>query len=135
MDCIFCKIAKKQIPSAVLYEDKDFFAFLDIGPVNPGHTLVIPKAHYQTFLDLPKKELSNINIVSQKLAAAIMKATNAHGFNIVMNNHPAAGQEVNHAHFHIIPRFDDDAKWLRQPKTKYKDGEIDLIAAKIKSLL
>ncbi len=118
-----------------MYEDKDFLAFLDIGPVNPGHTLVIPKSHYQTFLDLPKKELSAINIVSQKLASAIMKATKAHGFNLVMNNHPAAGQEVNHAHFHIIPRFENDNKPLRQLQTQYKDGEIDIIAAKIKSLL
>ncbi len=71
MDCIFCKIANKEIQSANVYEDKDFFAFLDIGPVNKGHTLVMPKKHYATFLDLPKKELSDINLINQKLAKAI----------------------------------------------------------------
>ena len=134
MDCLFCKIANNKIPSSKLYEDKDFLAILDISPVNKGHTLIMPKKHYATFLDLPKKELNNINSICQKVAKAIVKATNANGFNLMLNNNKAAGQAIDHVHFHIIPRYQDDGH-KHWPGSNYKDGEQDNIAAKIKSLL
>ena len=134
MDCLFCKIANNKIPSSKLYEDKDFLAILDISPVNKGHTLIMPKKHYATFLDLPKKELNNINSICQKVAKAIVKATNANGFNLMLNNNKAAGQAIDHVHFHIIPRYQDDGH-KHWPGSNYKDGEQDNIAAKIKRLL
>lgn len=135
MDCIFCKIAANKIPATKVYEDKEFLAFLDIGPVNKGHTLVMPKKHYPTFLDLPEKELKNINVICKKVTSAVVKATNAHGYNLMINNHPAAGQEVHHVHLHIIPRYENDNKPLRQIKGKYNAGEDEALASKIKSLL
>ena len=136
MECIFCKIASGIIPAAKVYEDKDFLAFLDISPVNKGHTLVITKRHYQTFLDLPEKELTSINKVCQRISIALMKATNAHGFNLVMNNNPAAGQIVFHAHFHIVPRFSDDGhKFFPSEKLSYIKDEDRKLAERIKSLL
>ena len=136
IDCLFCKIAIKEVPSSIIYEDKDFLAFLDIMPLNKGHTLVMPKKHYPTFIDLPKKELSNINLICQKVAAGIIKATNAHGFNIIQNNMPAAGQAVHHVHFHIIPRFVNDGhKFPHAGKSRYQEKEAEVIALKIKSLL
>lgn len=134
MDCLFCKIAKKEIPASIIYEDKDFIAFLDISPVNKGHTLIMPKKHYPTFLDLPKKESSSINPLCQRIAASILKATKADGFNLILNNSPAAGQSVHHVHFHIIPRYSNDGH-RHWPGSKYPSGEQEVIAAKIKSSL
>ncbi|MFA6301110.1 MAG: HIT family protein [Candidatus Paceibacterota bacterium] len=107
-NCIFCKIAKGEIPSTKIYEDNDFFAFLDIKPVNLGHALLIPKTHVKNLYEFPEELLSKIGPVIKKLAIAVKNGTSADGINIGMNNDKAAGQLVFHAHFHIIPRFKDD---------------------------
>lgn len=107
-DCVFCKIIKKEIFSDIIYEDKNFFAFLDINPVNYGHALLIPKRHYKNLYDLPDEILSEIAPLIKKMAVAIKQGVKADGINIGMNNDGAAGQVVPHAHFHIIPRFADD---------------------------
>ena len=108
MDCIFCKIVKGKIPSTKIYEDEDVYAFLDIHPANKGHTLVIPKEHYETFNKMPTMVLQHLIAITQKIARAIDRSQHADGYNILMNNHPAAGQIVSHAHCHIIPRFAND---------------------------
>ncbi len=107
-DCIFCKIAKGEIPSDKIYEDADFFAFLDIKPVNLGHALLIPKTHVKNLYEFPEELISKTGPVIKKLAVAVKKGTNADGINLGMNNDEAAGQLVFHAHFHIIPRFEND---------------------------
>lgn len=107
-DCVFCKIIKGEIPSNKVYEDDKFFAFLDIAPINYGHTLVIPKEHHRTLMDMPEDLLKEFFIVTRKIAKAVKEATNADGFNIGINNEKAAGQLVFHTHAHIIPRFSDD---------------------------
>lgn len=133
-DCIFCKIVKGEIPSAKIYEDKEFFAFLDIAPVNPGHTLIVPKLHCENLLDFPKAEETDLMEFIKKVAGAVMKATKADGFNLGMNNGGAAGQVVKHAHFHIIPRYSGDG--LKQwPNGKYKEGEMERVQKKIKTQL
>jgi histidine triad (HIT) family protein len=104
--CIFCKIVTKQAPSSVLYEDATVMAFLDIRPLNIGHTLVIPKAHYVDIFDIPAKELSAIHLVAKQLSFAIKKATSANGVSIIQQNGKAAGQDVFHLHVHVVPRFD-----------------------------
>ena len=133
-DCIFCKIINKEIPSCIVYESKEVIAFLDISPINKGHTLVMPKKHYETFLDLPKSELEVLFGKIQEVTKAVIKATNADGFNLLLNNKRAAGQVVDHVHFHVIPRFENDGlkHW---PHGKYNEGEDKKIATKIRSFL
>ncbi|MCW3999580.1 MAG: HIT family protein [Candidatus Bathyarchaeota archaeon] len=104
-NCIFCKIVAKQAPSSILYEDQTTIAFLDIRPLNLGHTLVIPKAHYVDIFDIPQKELGQVHIVSKQLAVAIKKATQADGVSIIQQNGKAAGQDIFHLHVHVVPRF------------------------------
>lgn len=130
--CIFCKISEGVIPSAKIYEDEEFFAFLDIKPVNPGHTLLVPKKHSANLYDTPDETLAHMAPVIKKLAMAVKKAVSADGINIGMNNDPAAGQLVFHAHFHIIPRHSEDGFKHWHSKRPYKDGEINKVAEKIK---
>ena len=131
-DCIFCKIVEGKIPSAKLYEDSVVLAFLDIMPANRGHSLVIPKKHYETLLDIPEAELKKLIAELYKLTKAVVKATNAEGFNVFMNNKKVAGQVVPHAHFHIVPRFSNDGLELKWPSKKYGKGEIEALKEEIK---
>jgi histidine triad (HIT) family protein len=107
-NCVFCKIVKGEIPATKLYEDELTLSFLDINPASKGHSLVIPKKHYPTMLDIPEMELAELIKAVQKIGAAAMKATKADGFNIIQNNKEAAGQVVQHLHFHVVPRFKND---------------------------
>ncbi len=107
-DCIFCKIAKKEMPSSTVYEDERLIAFLDISPVHKGHVLAVPKSHTETSLDTADEDLSHLIITSKKIARAVMNATGAQGINFGINNYPASGQVVLHTHMHIIPRYDND---------------------------
>ena len=131
-DCIFCKIVEGKIPSAKLYEDSIVLAFLDIMPANRGHSLVIPKKHYETLLDIPEAELKKLIAELYKLTKAVVKATNAEGFNVFMNNKKVAGQVVPHAHFHIVPRFSNDGLEFKWPSKKYANGEIEALKEEIK---
>lgn len=133
-NCVFCKIIKGEMPCSKIYEDKEFLAFLDIKPVNRGHALVVPKIHCKNLLDFPRAEETDLIEFIKKVAGAIVKATNADGFNLGMNNGRAAGQLIEHAHFHIIPRFSDDG--LRHwPHREYYEGEMEKIQKKIRSFL
>ena len=131
MDCIFCKIIKGDIPSAKVYEDDRVIAFLDIGPANKGHTLVLPKKHSANILEDDLEDLNACMNAVQIVAKAIIKAVNAGGFNLIVNTNKTAGQVIPHTHFHIIPRFDDDGlkHW---PQGKYKEGEMQEIQQLIK---
>ncbi len=133
-DCIFCKIAKGEIPCSKVYENDKVLAFLDIAPVNKGHVLVIPKEHYKDLLAMPDNVLAEVAKVGKKVAKAVMKVTGAAGFNLGQNNGKTAGQVVMHFHLHIIPRFEDDGLTL-WPQGKYEGKEMDEIAEKISSLL
>ena len=134
-ECVFCKIIKREIPADKIYEDNNFFAFLDINPNNPGHTLVIPKNHYENIYSLPDEILCDIGPIVKKISIAVKKGVNADGINIIMNNDIAAGQIVPHAHFHVIPRFADDG--LRHwPRKSYSNKEeVAKTAGKIKKEL
>ncbi len=129
--CLFCKIIKKEIPVDVVYEDKDSVAFLDIGPVGKGHTLVCPKVHSENILDIKDADLKKLIAVVQKVTKAVVKGVRADGANVSMNVNRAAGQLVFHTHFHIIPRFEHDGlqHW---PHGKYAEGEAKAVAEKIK---
>lgn len=103
-DCIFCKIARGEIDSAKIWEDDSFFVIKDINPKTKGHSLVIPKKHYKTLLDMPDSLLGEFLEVAKKTAFKLMKEEKAEGFNLIMNNYESAGQIVHHAHLHILPR-------------------------------
>ncbi len=94
-----------EIPSEEVYSDGDFLAFLDINPRNPGHTLVIPKKHYNTIFEMPDSEVGNLLRMVKKIAIAVKRGTNADGISIGQSNDRAAGQVIPHVHFHVIPRF------------------------------
>lgn len=105
-NCIFCKIVCKEVDASLVYEDKDAIAFLDIRPVSEGHTLVIPKAHYETIFDIPEDLLVHLYKITKKMASVIKKIVKADGISIIQQNGRAANQEIFHLHVHIIPRFD-----------------------------
>lgn len=104
-ECLFCKIVMGEIPSDKVYEDSEVIAFLDINPRNPGHTLVVPKKHYETIMEMPENEASELFKVVKKMAVAVKKGIKADGISIGQSNERAAGQVIPHVHFHVIPRF------------------------------
>lgn len=108
MDCIFCKIAKGEIPSQKVYEDENVYAFLDISPLSKGHTLVIPKKHYSTIYDIPEELLCDVMIVVKKISLHLREKLKCDGLNIKQNNGELAGQTVHHIHFHIVPKYCDE---------------------------
>jgi len=130
-DCLFCKIINGEIPSDKVYEDERTFAFLDIMPNNPGHTLVVPKKHFENIFDTPNEELYGIFKTVKKVSKAINTAMGSDGINIAMNNKAAAGQIIFHTHIHIIPRYKNDG-YKHWPGKKYKDGNEKKVAEKIR---
>ncbi len=117
-----------------MYEDEKTLAFLDIRPVNPGHTLVVPKKHAENIFDIPPDDWTAVAEATRVLAIAIEKAVSADGVNLAMNNREHAGQLVPHAHVHIIPRKKGDGLEL-WPQRPYPEGEAEDVAEKIKSNL
>jgi histidine triad (HIT) family protein len=107
-DCIFCKIVQKHIPSEVVSESNSFIAIKDIHPKAPGHTLIIPKQHGVTLLDVPNRLGEELLEFTKHVCSLLLEQKFGDGFNIVMNNLPAAGQIIAHAHWHVIPRKEDD---------------------------
>jgi len=132
-ECIFCKIVKGDIPCAQVYADEKIIAFLDIAPISKGHTLVIPKAHYENLWEVPGDLGNDILRAMQKIGNGILKATGAQGLNIVMNNFPAAGQVIPHAHWHLIPRFEGDGLFKIVQGKYDSNDEIMALADKIKN--
>lgn len=108
-DCIFCAIASGDIPSTRIYEDDSTFAFLDINPLQTGHTLVIPKEHSSKLEDVPGDAAAALMHTVQQLTPALCEAAGAMDATIAINNGPDAGQEVDHVHVHIVPRHKGDA--------------------------
>ena len=121
-DCIFCKIIAGEIPSAKVFEDNDVLAFLDINPVNRGHTLIIPKKHSENLLEMDEDTLNKCIKIIKKVAKSAMDGVRCDGFNIGMNNYPAAGQVLMHSHFHVIPRFEGDG-FKHWPQGRYADDD------------
>jgi histidine triad (HIT) family protein len=132
-DCIFCEIIKGRLPCAKIYENERVISFLDINPVNAGHTLVVPKIHYATLFEISEEDLLACTIVSQRLAKAVFKGSNASGLNFIQNNFRSAGQHVDHIHFHLIPRHPQDHFFTAWPGKPYPPGELDRVLKKIKA--
>jgi len=135
MDCLFCKIIANEIPAYKVYEDDNFLAFLDINPVNLGHTLVVSKIHHRNLLDMPEDLTTKLGPLLKQLAQATKGAVKADGFNIIWNNEPVAGQLIYHSHVHIIPRFTGDNFEHWHGKTKPTVEELIENAKKIREYL
>jgi histidine triad (HIT) family protein len=133
-DCVFCKIISGEIPSHKVYEDEKTIAFLDIRPVNAGHTLVAPKKHSHNIFDIPSDDWTAVAETVRRLAIAIEKGVEADGVNIAMNNREHAGQVVPHPHVHIIPRFKGDGLKL-MPQRSYEATEAESTLEKIHAAL
>ncbi len=134
-DCIFCRMVAGQIPVAKVYEDEIVLAFLDIGPISDGHALVIPKQHFEKLHDCPAELLGQVALRLGRIAGAVAAAMNADGYNVLCNNGRAAGQLIEHLHFHIVPRNIGDGVFDRWPSYRYPQGKIEKIADRIRENL
>ncbi|MCS7287368.1 MAG: HIT family protein [Anaerolineae bacterium] len=117
-DCVFCRIVRREAPAEIVYEDEKAMAFMDINPVTPGHTLLIPKAHFRNIFDLDEEVASHLMKVAVKLAPILREAMEADGLNILNANEPAAFQSVFHFHLHLVPRTFGDGimpPWIQKP--------------------
>jgi histidine triad (HIT) family protein len=103
--CTFCQIVRREAPASIVYEDEEAMAFLSNRPVNVGHTLVMPKKHYENIFGIPEEEMAHLFKIVKKVAHAVRRAENAEGIRIVQNNGEAAGQVIFHLHVHIISMY------------------------------
>ena len=132
---IFTKIIDREIPAAIVYEDDKVIAFLDINPINKGHTLIVPKEAFENIYDGSPENLGYLMQVAKKVSLAVAKAMDADGVNIIMNNNESAGQEVFHAHLHVIPRFKDDQAFPTPKHDAYEEDEEALVATQIQAAI
>lgn len=135
MTTIFSKIISKDVPADIVYEDEFVLAFLDINPVQPGHTLVIPKTPSEDGLSCSPEDLVRLIIVGQNIAIALKEVVACDGVNFIMNNGEAAGQEVLHTHLHVIPRFTDDDAFEEPIRGEYEEGEADILSRRLQSTM
>jgi histidine triad (HIT) family protein len=134
-NCIFCKIVAGQIPSFKLLEDDKTIAFMDINPVNPGHSLSVAKGHWPMVDTIPTDVLGAVAATAQKVAKAVMSELKPNGVNLLQANGPGAGQSVPHLHIHIMPRRPNDGvalNWEYKPGDK---AEIEAIYKRLKAAL
>ena len=131
-DCIFCKIVNGEIPCYKVWEDENVLAFLDANPAVDGHTLVIPKEHDQDIFTSADEILKNIGVAFKKVGNLLKNNFGADGVNIVNNSGKDAQQEVNHIHFHILPRFKDDGRDLKFVGGENIGDNFEEIAKKIR---
>ena len=122
-DCIFCRIIAGKLPAARVYEDADTIAFMDIGPVSKGHTLVVPKTHCDPITNAPADALQKTILTVQKIAGALVKGLGAAAVNVTQANGALAGQVVPHVHFHVVPRFPDGGQTRNWIPGKYDSPE------------
>ena len=118
-NCIFCKLANGEIPTATLYEDDDFRVILDAGPAAKGHALILPKEHYANLYELDDEVAAKVLPLAKKMITKLTDILGCDGYNLIQNNGEAAGQTVFHFHLHMIPRYKDDGVGLT-----WKMGEL-----------
>lgn len=134
--CIFCKIIRGEIPAAKILETEFAVAFFDVNPVNPGHALLVPKTHHPTLAELPDAYAAHAGGLLPRLCRALVAATAAQGFNLVVNNGRVAGQTVDHGHWHVIPRSPGDAVHWPWPHGRgYAPGELAELQARVQAEL
>ena len=131
-NCIFCKLANGDIPTATLYEDDDFRVILDAGPAAKGHALIIPKGHYANLYELSDELAAKVLVLAKKMITKLTDILGCDGYNIVQNNGEAAGQTVFHFHLHMIPRYKDDGVGVTWKVGELKEEDKEELLAKIK---
>lgn len=124
-NCVFCKIAKGDIPSKVLYEDDEFKVILDLGPATKGHALILPKNHYRNLYEIPDEAAGKVMLLAKKMALHMTEKLNCDGFNLVQNNGEAAGQTVFHFHMHLIPRYREDGQKIGWKPQEVSQEELE----------
>ena len=134
-DCVFCKIRDGRIPSLKVYEDEATLAFMDINPLNEGHTLVIPRAHVATLYEADEADLQAVIATASRVARAIRDALRPDGLNLLQANGAAAFQSVPHFHLHLVPRFTGDGKGFDWPMVPGDRGRIQAAAEKVRRAL
>lgn len=128
--CVFCQIISQEIPCYEVYEDAKTLAFLDIKPSSPGHTLVVPKNHFRNLEEISEEDLTFLIMTVKKVGQILKDRLGVPGYNVVVNNGPVAGQIVDHLHFHVIPRQENDN--LAFPSGRpYEPGEVEVIVDKL----
>ena len=134
-NCIFCKLANKDIPTNIIYEDDRFTVILDASPATKGHALILPKNHAANIYELPDEDASAVFVLAKKLATKMTEILHCDGFNIVQNNGEAAGQTVFHFHMHLIPRYLNDGNQdkLTWNHAEFTPEEIAEIAAELRA--
>lgn len=130
-NCIFCKLAGGEIPTATLYEDDDFRVILDANPAAKGHALIIPKEHYANLYELDDELAGKVLVLAKKMITKLTEILGCDGYNIVQNNGEAAGQTVFHFHLHMIPRFKDDGIGLTWRMGKLTEEDKNDILSKM----
>lgn len=129
-ECVFCQIVAGDIPASLVYSDESLVAFLDVAPLAEGHLLIVPREHYSQLVELPLDLAGELGAAIPDLGRALMEATGAEGFNVLINQGAVAGQVVPHVHIHLIPRREGDELGYRWKAGKYPPGkEADLVAA------
>lgn len=127
-NCIFCKIANGEIPTATLFEDEDFRVILDLGPATKGHALILPKNHFANLFEIPEEVEAKAFVLAKKIATKMKKVFACDGVNIVQNNGIAAGQTVFHFHIHLIPRYEQDGAGVSwKPGTLTDDARDEIL--------
>jgi len=134
-DCIFCKIAAGEIPAYTLHEDERVLAFLDIGPLSYGHTLIIPKGHWTTIDQLPSEVSAAMGGLLPGLSRAVTRAAGASAWNVLQNNGRAAHQAVDHVHMHIIPRFEGSGLGIEWNPGELRDEDAQTLQRQITAAL
>lgn len=127
MDCIFCKILNGDIPSRKVFENERFIAILDAFPANEGHTLVIPKRHFENIFEIDEETISEAYKIAKNIAEKIKANMGIENINILQNNGATAGQSVNHFHIHIIPRIEKDTVTIKSEVVKISNERLDEI--------
>ena len=130
-ECLFCKIAKGEVPSKKVYEDENAIAFLDINPANRGHCLVVPKKHSENIYDIDDNTLEKVIIIAKNLSKLIKEKLECNGVNLVQNNERHAGQIVNHFHIHIIPRYENDNVVITYQRVQLSDADFEDVRKKL----
>lgn len=133
MDCIFCKIINGNLPANKIFENNNFIAILDAFPANEGHTLVIPKRHFENIFDIDENILKEGYTIAKKISSSIKKSLNIENINILQNNGALAGQTVYHFHIHIIPRLKNDSVIIKSNILNIDNEKNKIIAQNIKN--
>ena len=134
-DCILCKIIDGTIPSAKIYEDDLVYAFLDISPINFGHTLVIPKEHHQSAATIPEETAGRMFRIASRIGIQLKRLEEFDAYNLHLADGTAAGQVVMHAHLHVVPRGAEDGFRWNWRQLTYPEGKMIALAAEISAKL